>query len=235
MNEDELRLWKRYSQGNEAAHKELILSYLYLAKIWARRISRIASWANQEDLLQEGVIGLINAIRGFDPSRDVPFERYANQYIRGAILDSSELTRELTRRQQEICRIIKHADAELTRVLQRNPTIEEVADETGLSVEQMTNAICAMGIAFAREPLDAEEPPAPIRVELAQQERTIVIQDALSRLSKRERSVVICYYWEDQSHEEIARRLELTVSNATKIRQRAIRKLRKELGAEGDR
>lgn len=235
MNEEELSLWKNYSQGDEAAHKELILSYLYLVKIWVRRISRVANWANQEDLIQEGVIGLINAIRNFDSSRDVPFERYANHYIRGAILDSSELTRDLPRRQEEICRKIKSVDAELTKMLQRNPTIDEVAERTGFSVEQINNAIDAMGVAFAREQCDKEEPSALSSIESASQERTVVIQDALSRLSKREQSVVICYYWEDQSHEEIAQRLELTVSNATKIRQRAIRKLRKLLGAEGDR
>lgn len=232
MNEAELALWTDCGQGIEAACKELILSYFYLVKKWARRISRIANWANQEDLIQDGVIGLINAIKKFDPHRGVAFERYASPYVRGAIFDSSELTRDLARRQEEICRKIKRADIELTRTLERNPTVDEVAHNTGLSVDQIMNAIDAMGVAFARELNDANEPSSTGGVQPARQERAAVIQDALARLSEREQSVIDFYYWQGQSHEEIARQLGLTVSNSSQIRKRAIRKLRKLLRAE---
>lgn len=229
MNAVDAILWNNCSRGDDAACRELILSYLYLVKTWARRISRIATWTSQEDLIQEGVIGLINAVRKFDPNRNVPFERYASPYIRGAILDSSDLTRELARRQQEICGKIKRVAAQLTKILQRNPTIEEVADETSLTPEQILNAIDAMGVAFAGELSSADEAQASYGVQSPQQETAVLIHDALSRLSERERSVVTCYYLEDQSHEEIARRFNLTVSNVIKIRQRAIKKLRKYL------
>jgi len=229
MNSVDAILWINCSRGDDAACRELILSYLYLVKIWARRISRMANWTSQEDLIQDGVIGLINAVRNFDPSRKVPFERYASPYIRGAILDSSDLTRELARRQQEICGNIKRVAAQLTKILQRNPTIDEVADETSLTPEQIRNAIDAMGVAFAGELSSAEEAEAAYGVQRPQQETAVVIHDALSRLTERERSVVTCYYLEDQSHEEIARRFNLTVSNVIKIRQRAINKLRKYL------
>src|SRR4029078_2534890 len=148
-----------------------------------------------------------------DPNRNVPFERYASPYIRGAILDSSDVTRKLARRQQEICAKIKRVAAQLTKILRRSPTLEEVADETSLTPEQILNAIDAMGVAFAGELSGAEEPEAEYGVERPQQETAALIHDALSRLSERERSVVTCYYLEDQPHEEIARRLGLTESN----------------------
>src|SRR6185295_12443544 len=229
MNAVDAILWNNCNRGDDAACRELILSYLYLVKAWARRISRMATWTSQEDLIQDGVIGLINAVRNFDPNRNVPFERYASPYIRGAIFDSSDLTRELARRQQEICGKIKRVAAQLTRILQRNPTIEEVADETSLTPEQIFNAIDAMGVAFAGELSNAEEAQASYGVQRPQQETAALIHDALARLNERERSVVTCYYLEDQSHEEIARRFNLTVSNVIKIRQRAIKKLRKYL------
>ena len=229
MNAADAILWNNCSRGDDSACRELILSYLYLVKTWARRISRMANWTSQEDLIQDGAIGLINAVRKFDPNRNVPFERYASPYIRGAILDSSDVTRELARRQQEICGKIKRVAAQLTKMLQRNPTIDEVADETSLTPEQILNAIDAMGVAFAGELSSAEETQAAYGVQRPQQETGALLHDALSRLSERERSVVTSYYLEDRPHEEIARRLGLTESNVSKIRQRAIKKLREYL------
>jgi RNA polymerase sigma factor (sigma-70 family) len=232
MTEDELSLWERYRNGDDVAREELILAYLYLVKVLAKRISRMANWANQEDLIEEGIIGLIKALERFDPKMGVGFKYFAKDYIRGTIFDSSEITRGLARQQEESYRKIKHVESALTRTLQRNPTIEEVACETGLSVEQIMFAIDAMGVAFAEELPDAQEPSAVSRVELPPQEQAAIIQDGLSRLSEREQSIVVSYYWEDQSHDEIAQSHGLSVSNVIKIRQRAVKKLRQLLGHE---
>jgi RNA polymerase sigma factor for flagellar operon FliA len=226
MTEDELNLWKRYDQRDETVRKELILFYLPLAIFWAKRISRIAGWANWEDLRQEGVIGLMKAVEKFDLSQGVPFKTFARPYIRGAIFDSSELTRDMARQQEEIYRKIKQAEDELTKTLQRLPTSEEVAEKTGLTVEKMRTAIDAMGIAFAGEFPDSENLTASRGVQTASQERAAVIDDELSLLTKNEQKVIGYYYWEELSDKEIAERLGLTVSNVTKIRQRAIDKLR---------
>jgi RNA polymerase sigma factor (sigma-70 family) len=226
MTEDELNLWKRYGQGDETAQEELILSYLALVDVLEKRIARMAGWANWEDLRQEGVIGLMKAIENFDPSRGVPFSPFAKNFIRGAIFDSSELTRDLARQQEEHYRKIKRAEDELTKTLERLPTIEEVVEKTGLTLEQIQNAIDAMGVAFAGEFPDAENLPASTLVEAPRPERTIMLEEALSHVSEREALIIIYYYLEDQSPQEIAKRLELTASNVTKIRQRAINKIR---------
>jgi RNA polymerase sigma factor (sigma-70 family) len=223
MTKDELNLWERY----ETARKELILFYLPLVILLARRISRAVSWANWEDLRQDGVIGLMNAITRFDFSRGTPFRPFADPYIRGAIFDSSELTRNLARRQEEVCRKIRHAEAELTKTLHRNPTIEEVARQTGLTAEQIQNAIDAMGLAFAGGLPDAEDAQASGAVEVPQPERTILAEEALSHLNEREQEIVRLYYWEDQSHEKIAEMLEIIPIEVTEIRKRAISKVAK--------
>lgn len=223
MTEDELNLWERY----ETARKELILFYLPLSSFWARRISRAAGWANWEDLRQDGVIGLMNAITKFDSSQGVPFKPFARRYIRGAIFDSPELTRNLARRQEEVYRKIRQAESELTKTLRRNPTIEEVVEKTELSVEQIHNAIDARGVAFAEELPDAGDVLASGTVEVPQPERTILLEEALSLLSETEQAIVRLYYLEDQSHEKIAERLEIIPVEVTKIRQRAIGKVAK--------
>jgi RNA polymerase sigma-B factor len=226
LTEDEFKLWERLGQQDRAAKKELILFYLPLVDVQANRIAR-STGADHEDLKQEGTIGLIKAITRFDSGRGVPFKVFARPYICGAIFDSSELTRNVARRQEEIYREIRRIENDLTKTLQRNPTIEEVAKEAELTVEQMRNAIDAKSVAFAGEFPDTEDLPASCIIETPRLEITIFLLEALSHLNSRENEIIRLYYWEDQSHEEIAQKLGLTVSNVTKLRQRALGKLRK--------
>jgi RNA polymerase sigma factor (sigma-70 family) len=228
MTDDELRLWVRYGQQDETAKNELILFYLPLVDVLAKRIAR-STGANWEDLRQDGAIGLIKAIARFDTSQGVPFRAYAKSYICGAIFDSSVLTRDMTRRQEEIYRKIRQTEDELTKTLLRNPTIEEVAEKAGLTIEQIRNALDARSVAFAASFPATEDPPASGMIETPRPERTIFLLEALVHLNAREQEIIRLYYWEDQPHEEIARKLGLTESNVTKIRQRAIGKLRKRL------
>lgn len=227
MIEDELKLWQRLGQGDEAARKELILFYLPLADLLAKRIARITG-ANREDLRQEGALGLIKAIARFDLGKGVPFTAFARPYIYGAIFDSSEITRDMARRQDEIYRKVRQTEEELTKTLQRNPTIEEVAEKAELTVEQIRNAIDARGVAFAGAFPDAQD-LLPRTTEAPQPERTISLLQALAHLHPREQKIISLYYWEDLPHEQIARKLGLTLSNSIKIRQRALDKLRKRL------
>jgi RNA polymerase sigma factor (sigma-70 family) len=225
MTEDERSLWEH----RETARKELILFYVPLVKLLAKRIAWSADWTNLEDLVQDGVIGLIKAIEKFDPDQGTPFIAFAKHYIRGAIFDGSELTRDMPRQPEEIYRKIRRAEDELTKQLQRHPTIEEVVEHTGLTVEKIQNALDAMSLAFAGELPDTDDSTASSSVQPADQERVAMIHDALSHLSKSEPEIIHLYYWEDLPDKEIAARLGLTVSNVTKIRQRALDKLRKRL------
>lgn len=228
MTADELHLWERYGQGNESARKELILFYLPLVELLAKRIAR-STGARWEDLRQDGAIGLIKAIARFYPGRGVPFRFFAKRYILGAIFDSSEITHDMARRQHEILSKVRKTRDELMQTLQRPPTIEEVAEEAGLNTEQIRNAIDAGGVAFAGSLPDDEDPSAPGLIESPRPERVISLLEALATLTPREQEIMNLYYWEDQPPEEIARKLGLSVANVTKIRQRAIGKLRKRL------
>lgn len=230
MNSDELSLWTRCRDGDETARNELILLFRPLAVFWARRISMIAGWTNPEDLTQIAVIGLMKAIEGFDPSHGAKFKAFARGFIRGAIFDSSEFTRDLARRQREIYRRIRHAEEQLAQELQRVPTIEEVAERTGFAIQQMLNAIDAVGVASARE--HPEGALASRLSETQQPDRTIILMEALSQLSEREQCIIDLFYWQDYPHEQIAQMLGLTPSNVIKIRQRAITRLGKLLDVD---
>lgn len=223
MTEDELNLWRQY----EESRKRLILLYLPLVDRLAKFIARSTGLAHWEDLRQDGAIGLMKAIARFDPDRGVPFRAFARNYIRGAIFDSPDLTRNLTRQQDEIYRRIKSADSELTKTLCRNPTIEEIAEQTDLTIEQIQNALDARGVAFAGEFPDDEDLLPSKKIGSPQIDKTILIDEALSRLSEIERQIVRLHYLEDQPHEKIAERLEIIPAEVTRIRQRAINKVTK--------
>lgn len=227
MAQEEQKLWERNAQRDEAARKELILFYLPLVDILAKRIAR-STGADWQDLKQDGAIGLMKAISRFDPGKGVPFRAFAKHYISGAMFDSSELTKDMTRRQEDIYRRMRRGTDELTQTLERIPTIEEVAQQTKLTIEQIRNAIDARGVAFAGALPDVETQLSGM-YDTPRPERTISLLEALAYLDEREQEIIDLYYWRDHSHEEIAQRLGLTASNVTKIRQRAIAKLRKRL------
>lgn len=226
MSEDERSLWERYGQGDGPTRKELILFYLPLVDVHAKHIARLTG-AKWEDLRQEGAIGLINAVDRFDPGQGVPFRAFARLHIRGAMFKSSELTREMAREQEKNYRKVRQAEAELTQTLRRNATIEEVAAKTGLTANQIRNAIDARNLHFAGELPESDNTATAGLIESPQTETAIFLREAIANLTDREQQIIASYYWEDKSHEEIARELGLTESNVKKIRQRAIDKLRK--------
>lgn len=236
MTKDEGVLWERYREGDEAAreaaYRDLLLHYLPLVEVHARRIARSAGWADWRDLKQDGVPGLMGAVKRFDPGRGVAFASFARAYIRGAIFDSPTLTHNLARRQQEIVQQVRDADAELGQALGRQPTTAEVAAKTGLTEEQMRHAIAAVGVAFAGAPSETDEGAAATGTSAATQEATILVREVLERLSEREAQIIIYYYLEELPTREISRQLGLSVSNVTKIRQRALGKLRALLGVK---
>jgi hypothetical protein len=96
MTEVELSLWERYGQHEKKAQTELILRYLPLVDLWAKRIAKSAG-ARWEELRHDGVIGLVKAIARFDPCQGVPFSAFAKHYISEAIFNSPRLSRDMDR------------------------------------------------------------------------------------------------------------------------------------------
>ncbi len=223
MTEAELDLWERY----ETARKNLILFYLPVIDGLAKYIARSTGRANWEDLRQDGVIGLMKAIARFDLSQGVPFRAFAKHYIRGAILDSPELTRDMTRRQEEIYRKIRRAEETLTKTLRRNPTIEEIAEKTRLTIEQIQNALDAHGLAYAEEFPGGDDLSPAIATFVPRPENLILIEEAFAYLSEMEQTIIRLHYLEDMPHEKIAEKLGIIPAEVTRIRQRAVGKVAK--------
>jgi RNA polymerase sigma factor for flagellar operon FliA len=226
MKDDELALWKRYNDGDGNIPEELILHYLYLVKRQVNKVLIKMPKASREDLMQEGMKGLIDAISKYDVNQGSDFGAYAEKPIHGAIVGSSEVTHDFSRHQyKNNYRIVREVHDALMKELDRKPTIDEIVDRSGLSQTRVKNALSAANIAFTEEiPEDyAKAGNNPVEVE----NKKIWVRELLQRLSEKEAMILIEYYCKGWTDQEIAEKFDINKETVKKTRQRAMGKLQK--------
>jgi RNA polymerase primary sigma factor len=237
----EVALAKRIERGDLEAKQKMIQSNLRLV------ISIAKNYRNQGlpflDLIQEGTLGLIRAVEKFDWRRGFKFSTYATWWIRQAVARAlADKARTIRMPVHIVERLQKMSRAERTlwAVLGREPTVEEIADEANLTVQQVVEVRAA---ARASTSLDAPvgdtddavlgdfvagEGPLPEEtVELAL--RSQALKAALGALPERERQVVTLRYGlgdtEPKTLDEIGRRLGLTRERVRQIELDSLRRL----------
>jgi RNA polymerase primary sigma factor len=237
----EVSLAKRVERGDLAAKELMIQSNLRLV------ISIAKNYRNQGlpflDLIQEGTLGLIRAVEKFDWRRGFKFSTYATWWIRQAVaraLADKARTIRMPVHIVERLQKMNRAERTLWTTLGREPTLEEIADEANLTVQQVNEVRAA---ARASSSLDApvgdtddavlgdfvaaEEMLPEERVELAL--RSQALQVALGTLAERELEVVTLRYGlggtEPKTLEEIGRRLGLTRERVRQIELDSLRRL----------
>ena len=144
----------RPARGEPAAVREqLILEHMPQVRLIARRIQeRLPQHIALDDLISNGVLGLIAAIDNFDPGHRVKLKTYAEYKIRGAILDSLREMDWVPRQKRRRARQIENAVAAAEQRLQRAPTEEETAAELQLSLEQFRQWVLeARGVTPGRQ------------------------------------------------------------------------------------
>src|SRR4249919_533251 len=237
----EVELAKRIERGDDEAKQRMIQSNLRLV------VSIAKNYRNQGlpflDLIQEGTLGLIRAVEKFDWRRGYKFSTYATWWIRQAVaraLADKARTIRMPVHIVERLQKINRADRQLWTQLGREPTLEEIADEASLTVQQVLEVRAA---ARASTSLDApvgdgedavfgdfvagDEPLPEETVELNL--RSEALRHALAALPQREREVIVMRYGltgaEPQTLEEIGRRLGLTRERVRQIELESLRRL----------
>ncbi len=199
-----------------------------------------------EDLVQVGVIGLINAIDRFDPDRGTKFSTYATPTIVGEIrrhFRDKAWSLKVPRRLQELNLAANKAADELSQRLGHPPSIQEIAQEVGASEEETLEAI-ELGNAYDTVSLDSklayEGESAPLTLaefvgdldgSLQNIETYGDLKQAIDSLEPREKAIIYYRFFRDMSQTEVARRLNISQMHVSRLQQKAVKRLKELLSA----
>ncbi|MHC4859682.1 MAG: FliA/WhiG family RNA polymerase sigma factor [Planctomycetota bacterium] len=244
-DEDVRETWRAYKKtGSEELRNQLMEKYLPLVRYIADRLlATLPSFVELDDLQSMGIFGLIEAIDRFDPDRGVQFKTYCMNRIRGAILDelrSMDWVPRLVRIKAN--RIEKTVD-KLEAKLGRQPTYYELAKELGMDFEEyyrmVEGASATLIISLSDEWNDGEDNTGNRKIDLLKDEggedpfiemHKRDLKDLICRtLSKKEKLIIVLYYYEGLSMKEIAEILGLTESRVCQIHSKVISRLRAHL------
>lgn len=243
------RLWAEYKKGRDQDLRDkLIIQYSPLVKYVAGRVGvGLPRNVEQSDLVSFGVFGLIDAIDKFDPARGYKFETYAIARIKGAILDELRSIDWVPRSVRSKARTLERAMGKLEAEHHRAPTDEEVADEMGVTGQQLQTTlsqISFVGVAALDEMLSggergesvtlgdtvADQGDGPMGVYEVEEMRQI-LAESINRMPEREKIVLTLYYYEGLTLAEIGRVLGVTESRVCQIHTKAVLQLRSRITA----
>lgn len=247
-------LWERFKESADpSARERLIIHYSPLVKYVAGRVSvGLPNTIEQADLTSYGIFGLIDAIEKFDPSRNIKFETYAINRIRGAIIDELRAVDWIPRSVRSKAREVERALAQLQSELHRPPTDGELAEKLGVSIDdlqQNLNRINLVSVVALDELLGGtgekgeslslvdtlEDPGAADPVASFESiEMRHILAKAVETLPERERLVVTLYYYEGLTLAEIGGVLGVTESRVCQMHTKAVLQLRNRMGDAGD-
>lgn len=248
-------LWHRYHRdADEAAESELVRQYLPLVKAAANRLAlTLPAHVDFNDLHSAGLLGLLQALRNYDPESGTSFGTYARVRIRGAMLDELRRMDWMPRSIHVKARRIEEKMAELEQQFGTAPTEAQVAGALGISVAEYQGwldevrpaAFVCLDAVHQTEtgetssmhefiPDAGQEDPLE---EVARRELKDLIARRLNQLPEMQRKVLALYYLEDLHLREIAAVFGLTESRICQIHAQAILSIRSflrrlEAGAE---
>lgn len=235
------KLFRAARRGDRGARERLVISHLGLVRSLASRYRDLG--LPFDDLVQEGSLGLLDAIDHYEPGRGPEFGSYARfrvrRAIRNALTDQARLIR-LPKQVVERQRAIERAEARLTAAAGGAPTPAQLAAATGLSVAAVLEArSAALAPISLDEPVLAHgssfdsivaDPAAPDpELEALEHEQAELLNAALEQLPERQRRVVRCHWGlggVPRSNAELAAELKLSPRRTQTIGRDALYELR---------
>lgn len=243
--QDLLRLYKE--TGDESLKWPLVLRYEGLIKSAATQIRGVySSFAQIDDIINEGIITLLSAVDKFDLDKGVKFETYVSKRIRGMVIDLARkqdwLPRNIRQRAKEIDCAVSHLANELGRF----PTDQEVAGHLGIPTDKyqkeaarvaLSNTLSLDALMDARDleghrfEVSTEDPTVQPETVLEEQELQQTLAQGISSLQQNEQIVLSLYYEKNLHMKEIAQVMGVSEPRISQIHSRAIQKLRDHMGA----
>lgn len=239
-------LWQSFGASRDQVNRDrLVMHYAPLVKYVAGRVGTgLPAHVDIGDLVQSGIFGLVDAIERFEPDRGLKFETYAMQRIRGAILDDLRAQDWVPRSVRSRAREVERAMERLESRLNRTASDAEVADELGITVEDLRDLFAQLqltsvaaldelvavgrGAGSLAETLQDQHAEDPVTA-MEDRENRRLLAEAIAQLGERDRTVVTLYYFENLTLAEIGRVLGVTESRVCQLHTRAVLRLRTKL------
>ena len=235
-HEETVELIKQAQAGDEAAQEKLITKNYALIKSIVRGF--LNRGAEYEDLLQIGSIGLIKAIKGYNPSFEVRFSTYAVPMIAGELkrFMRDDGIIKVSRSLKENAIKIFRAQEALKRKMLRDPTIEELSLETGIEPGMIVESLDAV-----KDPISIYEPvfeesnsnakvemiDLMVRDDSEKVIDTLLLKELISKLNAREKKIIMLRYFSDKTQSEIAAMLGISQVQVSRLITKTIEKLKK--------
>ena len=233
-----------YEKSGKASHKPLIEGYAPLVKRIAQHmITRMPANVQLDDLLQAGMIGLLEATQKYDPSQGASFDTYAGIRIRGSMIDEVRKGDWVPRSVHRNARLINDAMAKVEVREGRDATSSEVAEEMGIHIDEYyamsQDALCGR-LFSVEESIDDDELHGsdslfekpdfhPPHHQVHRDHLKQAMVRAINTLPERERLVLSLYYDEELNLKEIGQVLGVSESRVSQMHSQAALRLRTRL------
>jgi RNA polymerase sigma factor for flagellar operon FliA len=244
QNEDQI-YWQKWTESRDShAGDSLMRIYLPLVNFHVQRISiGLPKSVNKDDLISLGMLGLYDALEKFDPSRDLKFDTYASFRIRGAIIDGLRKEDWLPRSSREKSKRIDSVIEKLEQKHMRTVTPKEVADELGMTEEEVQQTVTEGFFANVLSLDDglkdqddlSDSPKYTIKDDktltpeekMLKEELVDKLVSVIEQLNEKEQLVISLFYKEELTLTEIGQVMDLSTSRISQIHSKALFKLKK--------
>ena len=235
-------LWGKYvKEKTQETKNELLVHYLPLVKkVVSRMMPTYDSYNDFDDMYSCGVIGLMDAIDKFEPSRDVKFEHYAKLRVRGEIIDQMRKQDWAPSSLRRKIKTIGNTFTDLEMKNGRPASDTEVAQALSMEVDDVRKTLeqsHTFNIMHFEEFLNESSMKMEPKIDEGQtpsaqfenKELTLILGKVIDSLPENERTVVSLYYFEEFTQKQIASILNVSESRVSQIHSRVLMKLRDRL------
>ena len=223
---------------------ELVLDFTYIIKKIAKTTRGLyQNYATFDDVVNNGVLTLIDVIEKFDDSKGMEFEAYAYTRVKQATIDYIRKQDYLPRRVRQTARDVSKAFNELANELMREPTDTELAKYMGITTEELNHhysemstgnflSVEELSVYLSNDDYEDHKIDNDPKALFERKELKEALIKAIKTLNEKERLVISLFYYEDLKLKEIAEVLEVSDARVSQIHSRAVMKLKQTLFSE---